>query len=56
MVLDVQVGDHLEKGDVWATIYHREGQVDEVFGMLKGAISITDSEPTVESRISEVIW
>ena len=56
VVLEVQVGDHLEKGDVWATIYHREGQVVEVVEMLKGAIGITDSEPTVESRISEVIW
>ena len=56
VVLEVQVGDHLEKGEVWATIYHREGQVEEAVGMLKGAIGITDSEPTVESRISEVIW
>ncbi len=56
VVLEVQVGDHLEKGGVWATIYHREGKIDRVVEMLNGAIRVTDSRPAVESRISEVIW
>tara|TARA_Y100001970_G_scaffold233703_1_gene291483 strand:+ start:5479 stop:6744 length:1266 start_codon:yes stop_codon:yes gene_type:complete len=56
VALEVQVGDYLEKGEVWATIYHSEERIEEIARMLSGAIQLSDSEPVVQSRISEVIW
>ncbi|MEC7744246.1 MAG: thymidine phosphorylase [Candidatus Thermoplasmatota archaeon] len=56
VALEVQVGDYLEKGEVWATIYHNEEGIEEIARMLGGAIQLSDSEPVVQSRISEVIW
>ncbi len=56
VALEVQVGDYLEKDEVWATIYHSEEGVQEIARMLSEAIQLADSEPVVKSRVSEVIW
>ncbi len=56
VVLEVQVGDYLEEGEIWATVYHSEEFIDEIFETLSGAVQISETEPIVESRISEVIW
>ena len=56
VVLEVQVGDYLEEGEIWATVYHSEEFIEEIFETLSGAVQISETEPIVESRISEVIW
>ena len=56
VVLEVQVGDYLEDGEIWATVYHSEEFIEEIFETLSGAVQISETEPIVESRISEVIW
>ena len=56
VVLEVQVGDYLEEGEIWATVYHREEFVEGLFATLSGAVRISETKPIVESRISEVIW
>ena len=56
VVLEVQVGDYLEEGEIWATVYHREEFVEGLFETLSGAVRISETKPIVESRISEVIW
>ena len=55
VVLEVQVGDYLEEGEIWATVYHREEFVEGLFETLSGAVRISETKPIVESRISEVI-
>ena len=56
VVLEVQVGDYLEEGEIWATVYHSEEFIEEIFETLSGAVQISETEPIVESRISDVIW
>ncbi|SVA63864.1 uncharacterized protein METZ01_LOCUS116718 [marine metagenome] len=53
-ILEVQVGDHLEEGEPWMVLYHRD-EVDRatIEGLLE-SITLSDEEVRSESRIEEV--
>ena len=53
-ILEVQVGDHLEEGEPWMILYHRD-EVDRttIEGLLE-SITLSDEEVMPESRIEEV--
>ena len=55
IVMEVQVGDSVEIGDILATVYHRGEKIVPLLERLETAISFSDSEPDVISRIAEVI-
>ena len=55
IVMEVQVGDTVETGDVLATVYHRGEKIVSILERLEAAISFSDSEPDGISRIAEVI-
>lgn len=53
-ILEVQVGDYLEKGEPWIVLYHRDevdrGTIEEMLG----SITLSDEEVEVGSRIEEM--
>ena len=53
-ILEVQVGDYLEKGEPWMVLYHRDevdrGTIEEMLG----SITLSDEEVEVGSRIEEM--
>ena len=53
-ILEVQVGDYLEKGEPWMVLYHRDevdrGTIEEMLG----SITLSDEEVGAESRIEEM--
>ena len=54
-ILEVQVGDRIESGEPWITLYHRnEVERSTVEGLI-GAIVLCDEEFELGSRIHEVI-
>jgi thymidine phosphorylase len=54
VILEVQVGDHLEKGEPWMVLYHRdEVDRDTIEGLL-GSITLSDEEVEVRSKIEEM--
>jgi len=53
-ILEVQVGDRLEVGELWMTLYHRDEMGREEMQEFLGSITLSDKEVTSESRISEV--
>lgn len=55
MVMEVQVGDAVEMGEVLATVYHRDGDIATIMRSLESAFSFSDSEPEATSRVFEVI-
>ena len=55
VVMEVQVGDSVEIGDILATVYHRGEKIGPLLERLGEAFSFSNSEPDVTSRISEVI-
>ena len=55
VVMEVQVGDTVEIGDILATVYHRGEKIGPLLERLGAAFSFSDSEPDVTSRITEVI-
>ena len=55
VAMEVQVGDIVEKGDILATVYHREGDISQILDRLEAAFEFSDNEPEVHSRIVEVI-
>jgi pyrimidine-nucleoside phosphorylase len=55
VAMEVQVGDIVEKGDILATVYHREGDISQILDRLEAAFEFSDNEPEVRSRIIEVI-
>jgi len=55
VVMEVQVGDAIEIGDILATVYHRGERIGPLLERLGAAFSFSDSEPDVTSRIAEVI-
>lgn len=55
MVMEVQVGDAVEMGEVLATVYHRDGDIATIMRRLESAFSFSDSEPEATSRVVEVI-
>ena len=55
VVMEVQVGDTVEIGDILATVYHRGERIGPLLERLGAAFSFSDSEPDVTSRIAEVI-
>jgi len=55
VAMEVQVGDIVEKGDILATVYHREGDISQILDSLEAAFEFSDNEPEVRSRIVEVI-
>ena len=55
VVMEVQVGDAIEIGDILATVYHRGEKIGPLLERLGAAFSFSDSEPDVTSRITEVI-
>ena len=53
-ILEVQVGDYLDKGEPWIVLYHRdEVDRDTIEGLLD-SITLSDEEVGVESRIEEM--
>jgi len=53
-ILEVQVGDYLDKGEPWIVLYHRdEVDRDAIEGLLD-SITLSDEEVGVESRIEEM--
>lgn len=55
MVMEVQVGDAVEMGEVLATVYHRDGDIVPIMRRLESAFSFSYSEPEATSRVVEVI-
>ena len=54
-ILEVQLGDRIESGEPWITLYHRnEVERSTVEGLI-GAIILCDEEFESGSRIHEVI-
>ena len=54
-ILEVQVGDRIESGEPWITLYHRnEVERSTVEGLI-GAIVLCDEKFELGSRIHEVI-
>ena len=53
-ILEVQVGDYLEKGEPWMVLYHRDevdrGTIEEMLG----SITLSEEEVEVGSRIEEM--
>ena len=53
-ILEVQVGDYLDKGEPWIVLYHRdEVDRDTIEGLLD-SITLSDEEVGAESRIEEM--
>jgi thymidine phosphorylase len=53
-ILEVQVGDYLDKGEPWIVLYHRdEVDRDTIEGLLD-SITLSDEEVEAESRIEEM--
>ena len=54
-ILEVQVGDRIERGDPWITLYHRDEVGRSTIEELIGSIVLVDEEFEPGSRIHEVI-
>ena len=53
-ILEVQVGDHLEEGEPWMVLYHRDEVDRGTIERLLESITLSDEEVMPESRIEEV--
>ena len=54
-ILEVQVGDRIESGEPWITLYHRDEIERSTLEGLIGAIVLSDDEFEAASKIHEVI-
>ena len=54
-ILEAQVGDHLEEGEPWVVLYHRDEVAPQTLEDLLGAITLSDEEVKPVSRIAEMI-
>ena len=54
-ILEVQVGDRIESGEPWITLYHRDEVGRSTIEGLIGSIVLVDEEFEPGSRIHEVI-
>ena len=54
-ILEVQVGDRIESGEPWITLYHRDEIERSTVESLIGAIVLSDDEFEAGSKIHEVI-
>ena len=54
-ILEVQVGDRIESGEPWITLYHRDEIERSTLEGLIGAIVLSDDEFEAGSKIHEVI-
>jgi len=53
-ILEVQVGDYLEKGEPWMVLYHRDEVDRGIIEEMLGSITLSDEEVEVGSRIEEM--
>lgn len=53
-ILEVQVGDYLEKGEPWMVLYHRDEVDRDTLEEMLGSITLSDEEVEVGSRIEEM--
>ena len=53
-ILEVQVGDYLDKGESWIVLYHRDEVDRDTLEGLLDSITLSDEEVGVESRIEEM--
>tara|TARA_A100001037_G_scaffold39483_1_gene30659 strand:- start:554 stop:1831 length:1278 start_codon:yes stop_codon:yes gene_type:complete len=54
-ILEVQIGDRIEEGEPWITLYHRNEIERETVESLFGSIALSDEEFQQVSRIHEVL-
>ena len=54
-ILEVQIGDRIEEGEPWITLYHRNEIERETVEGLIGSIALSDEEFQQVSRIHEVL-
>lgn len=54
-ILEVQIGDRIQNGDPWITLYHRNEIERETIENLIDSIALIDEEFQQLSRIHEVI-
>ena len=53
-ILEVQVGDYLDKGEPWIVLYHRDEVDRDTIEALLDSITLSDEEVGAESRIEEM--
>ena len=54
-LLDVELGETIDKGDSWVTVYHRGELEKELIEKIKKSIHIIDTDFEIKSRIDEWI-
>ena len=54
-LLDVELGETIDKGDSWVTVYHRGELEKELIQKIKKSIHIIDTDFEIKSRIDEWI-
>ena len=55
VILEKQIGELIEIGDLWATIYHSDELDDKKIKSIQSALLTTDNDVEIKSRIVEMI-